>query len=455
MDKPEDALDLPKPPSLLPGGKVPELEIVEQPKQRGFRFRYSCEGPSHGGLPGERSERNRKTYPTVRLNNYDGSAARVVVSLVTLDDPPRPHAHSLVGRHVVNGQCTVQVGAESNWMASFNLGVLHVTKKNVARTLLERYALAAKLALAGQATRSEEVQAEPQQESSTACDGSTAAELVGATPGSSASSPQPQDSCSLDGEAALRALPESEKARLQQLATDATRHMNLSVVRLCFQAYLEDDRGHFTVTLPPCISQPVYDSKAPSATSLKICRMDRHAGNVVGGDELFLLCDRVQKDDIEVRFFEPEKGSDEDSALNWSACGVFMPADVHRQFAIVVRTPPYWNLDIDHPVNVWVQLKRKSDGDTSEAKPFLYKPRVVDEEGLERKRAKTVPNFSTDRFDPALQCLNASSAMAPTSCTLFESGQLIATPVAAATLVTNIVGSENVQVDSTDTPKVS
>uniref|UniRef100_A0A3B3X6L4 RHD domain-containing protein n=1 Tax=Poecilia mexicana TaxID=48701 RepID=A0A3B3X6L4_9TELE len=45
----------------------PFLQILEQPKQRGFRFRYGCEGPSHGGLPGASSEKNRKTYPTVKF----------------------------------------------------------------------------------------------------------------------------------------------------------------------------------------------------------------------------------------------------------------------------------------------------------------------------------------------------------------------------------------------------
>eukprot|EP00066_Takifugu_rubripes_P010443 XP_003978281.2 PREDICTED: nuclear factor NF-kappa-B p100 subunit-like [Takifugu rubripes] len=48
----------------------PFLQISEQPKQRGFRFRYGCEGPSHGGLPGASSEKNRKSYPTVQVNNY-------------------------------------------------------------------------------------------------------------------------------------------------------------------------------------------------------------------------------------------------------------------------------------------------------------------------------------------------------------------------------------------------
>lgn len=35
--------------------------------QRGFRFRYVCEGPSHGGLPGASSEKNKKSYPQVKV----------------------------------------------------------------------------------------------------------------------------------------------------------------------------------------------------------------------------------------------------------------------------------------------------------------------------------------------------------------------------------------------------
>lgn len=44
--------------------------------QRGFRFRYGCEGPSHGGLPGACSEKNRKTYPQVKV-----SPCRIFISL--------------------------------------------------------------------------------------------------------------------------------------------------------------------------------------------------------------------------------------------------------------------------------------------------------------------------------------------------------------------------------------
>lgn len=46
----------------------PYIEIVEQPQARGFRFRYECEGPSHGGLQGEKSEKYRKTFPSIRVS---------------------------------------------------------------------------------------------------------------------------------------------------------------------------------------------------------------------------------------------------------------------------------------------------------------------------------------------------------------------------------------------------
>ena len=45
----------------------PYLAITEHPQSRGFRFRYACEGKSHGGLPGENSRRDKKTYPEVKV----------------------------------------------------------------------------------------------------------------------------------------------------------------------------------------------------------------------------------------------------------------------------------------------------------------------------------------------------------------------------------------------------
>ncbi|KFO54164.1 Transcription factor p65, partial [Corvus brachyrhynchos] len=41
--------------------------ILEQPKQRGMRFRYKCEGRSAGSIPGEHSTETTKTHPTIRV----------------------------------------------------------------------------------------------------------------------------------------------------------------------------------------------------------------------------------------------------------------------------------------------------------------------------------------------------------------------------------------------------
>jgi len=48
-------------------GAHPFLKIVEQPQSRGFRFRYECEGKSHGGLQGETSRREKRSYPSVQV----------------------------------------------------------------------------------------------------------------------------------------------------------------------------------------------------------------------------------------------------------------------------------------------------------------------------------------------------------------------------------------------------
>lgn len=55
--------------------------------------------------------------------------------------------------------------------------------------------------------------------------------------------------------------------------------------------------------------------------------MDKSSGSAKGGDEVYLLCDKVQKDDIEVRFFEVNSKGE----LTWQMTADFGPTDVHRQ----------------------------------------------------------------------------------------------------------------------------
>lgn len=53
------------------------------------------------------------------------------------------------------------------------------------------------------------------------------------------------------------------------------------------------------VLVEPRLTQDGFVSllwtEAPNASNLKIVRMDRTAGCVTGGEEIYLLCDKVQK----------------------------------------------------------------------------------------------------------------------------------------------------------------
>ncbi|XP_027623213.1 nuclear factor NF-kappa-B p100 subunit isoform X5 [Tupaia chinensis] len=182
-------------------------------------------------------------------------------------------------------------------------------------------------------------------------------------------------------------LTEAERRELEQEAKELKKVMDLSIVRLRFTAFLRASDGSFSLPLKPVISQPIHDSKSPGASNLKISRMDKTAGSVRGGDEVYLLCDKVQKDDIEVRFYEDDENG-------WQAFGDFSPTDVHKQYAIVFRTPPYHKMKIERPVTVFLQLKRKRGGDVSDSKQFTYYPLVEDKEEVQRKRRKALPTFS-------------------------------------------------------------
>lgn len=62
---------------------------------------------------------------------------------------------------------------------------------------------------------------------------------------------------------------------------------------------------------------------------------------------------------------------------DWEAKGIFSQADVHRQVAIVFKTPPFFK-DIPDPVTVKMQLRRPSDQEVSDPMDFRYLP---DEKG--------------------------------------------------------------------------
>ncbi|EFA02850.1 dorsal [Tribolium castaneum] len=159
--------------------------------------------------------------------------------------------------------------------------------------------------------------------------------------------------------------------------------IDLNAVRLCFQVFLEGERrGKFTVPLTPVVSEPIYDKKAMS--DLMIVKLSHCNSYVDGGrNEIILLCEKVAKEDIQVRFFEEKNGK-----VVWEGFGDFQPSQVHKQTAICFKAPRYHTLDITEPVKVFIQLRRPSDGATSEALPFELLPLDSEPGMLKRKRQK-------------------------------------------------------------------
>ncbi|KAL1505251.1 hypothetical protein ABEB36_004857 [Hypothenemus hampei] len=194
---------------------------------------------------------------------------------------------------------------------------------------------------------------------------------------------------------------ESSLVKRQQIRVDpyknGFRHKNsatsidLNAVRLCFQAYLPDQEGKMTVPLRPVVSDVIYDKKA--IADLSIVGLCSCVSHVNGGTSLILLCEKVAKEDIEIHFFE------EDAHGNrvWQEKADFQPSNVHKQTAIMFKTPPYRTLDISEPVRVHIQLYRPSDRMTSEALPFEYLPLdsgyLGHTDNKKRKRAKTEPSY--------------------------------------------------------------
>uniref|UniRef100_G1M1Y9 Transcription factor RelB n=1 Tax=Ailuropoda melanoleuca TaxID=9646 RepID=G1M1Y9_AILME len=296
-------------------GPRPHLVITEQPKQRGMRFRYECEGRSAGSILGESSTEASKTLPAIELRDCGGlREVEVTACLVWKDWPHRVHPHSLVGKDCTDGVCRVRLRPHVSPRHSFNnLGIQCVRKKEIEAAIERKIQLGIDPYNAGSLKNHQEV--------------------------------------------------------------------DMNVVRICFQASYRDQQGQMR-RMDPVLSEPVYDKKSTNTSELRICRINKESGPCTGGEELYLLCDKVQKEDISVVF----------SRASWEGRADFSQADVHRQIAIVFKTPPYEDLEIVEPVTVNVFLQRLTDGVCSEPLPFTYLPRDHDSYGVDKKRKRGIPD---------------------------------------------------------------
>ncbi|KAF2880445.1 hypothetical protein ILUMI_25723 [Ignelater luminosus] len=332
-------------------GFAPYLTMGEEPVER-FRFRYKSEmAGTHGSLTGKNSDRSRKqTYPTVELHNYDKPAvvrcSLYQYSREEMIHTRQPHAHRLVrkqGSEEIDDPHDIHVNPDSGYVATFHsMGIIHTAKKYIVSELEKKNK---KLKLEDVA-RNERV---------------------------------------------CRPLSKKEEQEIRSTAEKESKSINLNIVCLRFEAFKVINNIYFPLC-PPIYSSSINNLKSALTGDLKIVRMDHFTSPSRGGKEIFILVEKVTKKNIKVRFYELD---DEDNEI-WSDYGRFTDLDVHHQYAIVFKTPPYKVLDIESEVKVFIELQRPSDGARSEPKDFTYTPSKIIHN---RKRPRfTSSSYSSSNF---------------------------------------------------------
>ncbi|XP_073942826.1 nuclear factor NF-kappa-B p110 subunit-like isoform X1 [Choristoneura fumiferana] len=166
--------------------------------------------------------------------------------------------------------------------------------------------------------------------------------------------------------------------KLKALCESQAKTINLNIVRLRFSAH---DPQTDKEICEPVFSEPIHNMKSAATNDLKICRISRVCGNPKGGDDVYILVEKVNKKNIEVRFVERNEMGDE----VWMAKAHFLQTDVHHQYAIVVRSPAYKDQYITVNRKVHVELFRPSDSRRSDPKEFVYRADPLSRQTKKRK----------------------------------------------------------------------
>ena len=102
--------------------------------------------------------------------------------------------------------------------------------------------------------------------------------------------------------------------------------------------------------------------------------MSQNTATVDGGKKIIILCEKVSRDDIKVRFYDPHS--------QWEGWGDFKDSDVHKQYAITLKTPRYENQIIIEKRKILLQLVKPSDGTRSDPKEFYLLPLGMERKGI-------------------------------------------------------------------------
>jgi len=305
----------------------PHLRIIEQPKSNALRFRYQCEGRGAGALQGQHSTPEKKTFPKIQIVGYQGPAV-VVVSCVTHDtETPRAHPHNLVS--------PASVGRDGCKKGVCTMNV------NCEDMCLEFQHLGI------QCVRKKDIEE------------------------------------SLKQRKEIRVDPYRQGFKHME----NPQSIDLNAVKLCFQAFLENPTtpGKYTIILPPVVSNNIFDAKAKK--ELQIMDISDITSRADGGKKVIILCEKVTREDIKVRFYDP--------ISSWEAWGEFNASEVHKQYAISLKTPKYGDGHINDKRKVFIELVKPSDDSTSEPQEFFYFPSHFEAEAI----AKAMNNKASEKAE--------------------------------------------------------
>lgn len=69
----------------------PFVEIIEQPAEKSFRFRYESENRAGGSIMGCKTTSKCQSYPKIKIENFSGD----VVLYITCVEKNKPHRYVL------------------------------------------------------------------------------------------------------------------------------------------------------------------------------------------------------------------------------------------------------------------------------------------------------------------------------------------------------------------------
>jgi len=154
----------------------------------------------------------------------------------------------------------------------------------------------------------------------------------------------------------------------QGFAHASNGQYNLNQVRLCFQVFLRQPNG--LTPVDPVVSDVIYDAKAHK--DLNIVNYSDNCAPIEGGKKILLFCEKISRDDIEIRFSYTDKNG-QSQILK----GHFTPNDVHHQVGISFTTPAFPDQKITEKVHASMFLHKVSKGTSSNEIDFYFEPPVM------------------------------------------------------------------------------